>query len=52
MTGRQRLRQARALVSRYRGELGWQRAVLADYRRRSAFHAAAAAELRLRIAGP
>jgi hypothetical protein len=57
MTGRQRLRQARVrgaprLVARYRRELGWQRAVLGDYRLRTALFAAAAAELRARIAGP
>ena len=57
MTGRQRLRQARVrgarrLVARYRRELGWQRAVLGDYRLRTALYAAAAAELRARIAGP
>lgn len=57
MTGRQRLRQARVrraprLVARYRRELGWQRAILADYRLRTALYSAAAAELRTRIAGP
>jgi hypothetical protein len=51
ITGRQRVRQARVRqarrrVARYRRELGWQRAVLADYRIRSALHAAAAQELR------
>ena len=50
--GARRLRRAQRLVARYRRELGWQRAVLADYRVRSALHAAAAAELRARIAGP
>jgi hypothetical protein len=57
MTGRQRLRQARLrrarrLVTRYRRELGWQRAVLGHYRVSTALYAAAAADLRARIAGP
>jgi hypothetical protein len=57
MTGRQRLRQARVrrarrLVTRYRRELGWQRAVLGHYRVSTALYAAAAADLRARIAGP
>jgi hypothetical protein len=47
-----RLRRAQALVARYRRELGWQRAVLADYRARAALHSAAAEDLRVRIAGP
>jgi hypothetical protein len=50
--GGRRLRRAQLLVARYRRELGWQRAVLADYRLRAALHAAAAVELRARIAGP
>ena len=51
-SGRPRLRRARRLVTRYRRELGWQRAVLADYRIRTGLHAAAAADLKALIAGP
>jgi hypothetical protein len=50
--GVRRLRRAQVLVARYRRELGWQRALLADYRVRAALHEAAAGELRALIAGP
>ncbi len=49
---RRRLRRAQLLAARYRRELGWQRELVAHYRRRAAVHAAAATDLRLRIAGP
>jgi hypothetical protein len=52
ISAQRRLRRAQALVARYRRELGWQRAVLAEYRARAALHSAAAQDLRNRIAGP
>lgn len=46
------LAKAQARVARFRRELGWYKAVLADYRLRGALHATAASDLMARIAGP
>jgi hypothetical protein len=46
------LTKAQVRVARFRRELGWYKAVLADYRLRGAMHAAAVSDLMARIAGP
>ena len=47
----ERLAKARAVTAQARAELGWRRALLADFRGRAGLHGLAAADLRAKIAG-